>query len=396
MKKQLLLITLVLTTSFVFSQQIQIPGKYLPIYPGSYWTYINQLGDTVTSRVDSLYIRDSTDCNGGYCSRRGLVPVWGGSRMWKYGSSKTDLYGKRLLYDQLREASVGTEWLATTVTHYDTSLPYRKVTAVDTSLTVRGVQFDSVIVIHEYYTGFLSGYWKADYYYAKKIGLIMSNYKVYDWNTNTYETGSRELISYSINQPTVISKTICNSYTFNNHTYTTSGVYAEALPNAQGIDSTIILNLTINKVNTFVINTSPTLTADSANSTYQWIDCNNGNTAINGETNQSYTATINGDYAVIVSAANGCVDTSGCIAVRGIGFNELLTANKIAIYPNPVLNDLNIESPGVPQVEIYNLQGILLLSENSNHISVKDLPKGLYFIKISAKNDFLKGKFIKE
>src|SRR5690554_4922439 len=35
--------------------------------------------------------------------------------------------------------------------------------------------------------------------------------------------------------------------------------------------------------------------------TYQWIDCNNGNAIITGETGQSYTATENGDYAVIVT-----------------------------------------------------------------------------------------------
>jgi len=39
----------------------------------------------------------------------------------------------------------------------------------------------------------------------------------------------------------------CDSYTLNNHTYDTTGVYLQTIPNASGCDSIITLNLTINK-----------------------------------------------------------------------------------------------------------------------------------------------------
>jgi len=78
--------------------------------------------------------------------------------------------------------------------------------------------------------------------------------------------------------------------------------------------------------------TGTTISADGAGLTYQWIDCASGQ-AIPGETNQTYTATITGNYAVQVD--NGtCIDTSACILVDFTGIDEL-NNNLIKIYPNP-------------------------------------------------------------
>lgn len=53
-----------------------------------------------------------------------------------------------------------------------------------------------------------------------------------------------------------------------------------------------------------------TLTSNQSNANYQWIDCSN-NSIIDGATFQSYTATVNGSYACIIT--NGCaLDTSSC------------------------------------------------------------------------------------
>jgi len=51
------------------------------------------------------------------------------------------------------------------------------------------------------------------------------------------------------------------------------------------------------------------------------VDCNS-NTLIPGEIGQVYTATADGDYVVIVTE-NGCVDTSSCINIGGVGINNL-------------------------------------------------------------------------
>ncbi len=72
-----------------------------------------------------------------------------------------------------------------------------------------------------------------------------------------------------------------------------------------------------------VTQTDVTLTADQNNATYQWIDCDNNNAPISGETNQSYTPTVTGNYAVEVTV-NGCTSVSECILVDFTGVDELL------------------------------------------------------------------------
>jgi hypothetical protein len=88
--------------------------------------------------------------------------------------------------------------------------------------------------------------------------------------------------------------------------------------------------------------TNITITANATGVTYQWINCNNANAAIAGETNQSFTATANGNYAVVVT--NGaCSDTSACVAINSVGVLENNFGEDIAIFPNPTDGDLNID-----------------------------------------------------
>lgn len=72
-----------------------------------------------------------------------------------------------------------------------------------------------------------------------------------------------------------------------------------------------------------VTQTGVTLTADQNNATYQWIDCDNNNSPISGETNQSYTPTVTGNYAVEITL-NGCNSVSECVLVDFTGVDELL------------------------------------------------------------------------
>lgn len=66
--------------------------------------------------------------------------------------------------------------------------------------------------------------------------------------------------------------------------------------------------------NTFLLTTTvngDTITADQDSASYQWIDCNYFNQSIPGATDQSYTPTVTGSYAVIITK-NGCSYTSLC------------------------------------------------------------------------------------
>lgn len=102
----------------------------------------------------------------------------------------------------------------------------------------------------------------------------------------------------------------------------------------QGCDSTVVLDLTVTTVDVSVTDASPVLTANATDATYQWLDCLNGNTLIDDETGASFTALVNGEYAVAVEQ-NGCVDTSACYAVLNTAVPTLIQGtNAITVHCN--------------------------------------------------------------
>ncbi len=199
-------------------------------------------------------------------------------------------------------------------------------------------------------------------------------------------------LNLTINQPTnsLVSATQCGSYTWavNNQTYTSSGSYTHIIPNANNCDSIITLNLTINNVDNTTSVSGITLTANQAGANYQWVDCNNGNTPISGATAQSFTPTVNGNYAVEVTI-NGCTETSSCIAVNSVGIKSL-EQNGWSVYPNPTNGMFAITSVEVlnnATVEIYSALGQLIYSSvhsgNNVVIDLEEQPTGIYVLKVN-------------
>jgi hypothetical protein len=125
-----------------------------------------------------------------------------------------------------------------------------------------------------------------------------------------------------------INEAYCNSYESPSMKYlwTQSGFYYDTIPNVAGCDSFITFNLTIDTVNSGVQQNGATLTADASGALYQWIDCK-GNTILQGETNRTFTATSNGDFAVIIEE-NGCIETSDCFNVNSFCANSAATVNR--------------------------------------------------------------------
>ena len=134
----------------------------------------------------------------------------------------------------------------------------------------------------------------------------------------------------------------CGSFTWYGTTYTNSDTPTYNLTNAGGCDSVVTLHLTVNSVNTSVTQTGVTLTADASGAAYQWMDCANGFALFANDTNQSFTATSNGSYAVEITE-NGCVDTSSCYAITTLGLNERSFQNNLIIYPNPTTGNFSID-----------------------------------------------------
>ena len=166
----------------------------------------------------------------------------------------------------------------------------------------------------------------------------------------------------------------CGSYTWiDGVTYTSDNSSATfTLMNAAGCDSVVSLFLTINNVNVSVTQAGTMLTADETGAAYQWIDCET-TMAISGETNQSYTATANGSYAVIVTK-DGCTDTSACVAVSNVGIIENDFGGGLILYPNPTNGNFSVDLG-----EIYHQVTIRITDLNGKLIQSKSYQDGQLF-----------------
>ncbi|HPI55464.1 MAG TPA: T9SS type A sorting domain-containing protein, partial [Chitinophagaceae bacterium] len=219
----------------------------------------------------------------------------------------------------------------------------------------------------------------------------------YDTLVNANGCDSLLTLNLTINQNGfTINDSACISYSFNGLIISSSGTYFDTLVNVNGCDSLITLNLTINQVDTSVTQSGASLTANASGATYQWLTCNPFQEII-GETSQNFIASNNGDYAVVVSQ-NGCTDTSSCYVVIGIGYNNFDLSNNIKIFPNPFNQVLQIEAEHVLQnaeIKLLNTLGQSIatfshISDKTYTIDLSALAPGSYFIQIKdAKHNFV-------
>jgi len=138
-----------------------------------------------------------------------------------------------------------------------------------------------------------------------------------------------------------------------------------------------------------------TLEVSEANASYQWVDCDDNNAPIAGETNQSFTATTSGNYACIIETTD-CQKTTICENIQLSSIKE--KASIIDVYPNPVSDNLYlVTDKRVNSIQVFSAQGRLVseLIGNTAEISVKDLPVGIYTLRVEYNNSFGYAKFIK-
>jgi hypothetical protein len=187
----------------------------------------------------------------------------------------------------------------------------------------------------------------------------------------------------------------CNSFTWiDGNTYTSNNNTATyMLTNSSGCDSLVTLDLTINTLNNVIINNSPTLSSNTAGAIYQWLDCDNNYAQVNGATNQSFTATSNGNYALALTY-NNCTDTSACEPINNVSILENSFKKAPKIFPNPTSGKLTIELDDIYDkinLTLRTIEGKIISSNNvtfNNTITleIKEKP-GIYIIEISNNED---------
>jgi len=141
-----------------------------------------------------------------------------------------------------------------------------------------------------------------------------------------------------------------------------------------------------------------TITVVETGLNYQWIDCADSS-AIAGETGESFTAIVAGDYAVIITDGN-CVDTSACVFVDVLSLEEN-EFKGVSVYPNPITDVLNIsnENGKLVSMEMIDAKGSLIVAariETSSFIvNTGELVSGVYVLVLRTANDVKTFKVVK-
>ncbi len=169
-------------------------------------------------------------------------------------------------------------------------------------------------------------------------------------------------------------------------TYSVDGTYIDTLANAAGCDSIVTTNLTITPVNNTVIDLSPLLVAQSTTGTFQWVDCDNGNAIIPGETGQSFTPTATGNYAVQVTE-NGCTLQSTCYTIISTAGQSEMNSENIVVYPNPTKGWFTLESNQIgSDFLLTTIDGKIIMKgaiENKNQkIDLSEEVDGVYMLQV--------------
>lgn len=145
-----------------------------------------------------------------------------------------------------------------------------------------------------------------------------------------------------------------------------------------------------------------TLTAVSTQGSYRWVNCDSNYTGNAADTNQNYTPSISGNYALIISNGS-CIDTSSCYNITITSILERELSKPLQIAPNPATNNLslvNFRATDIQQLRVYNLSGQVVLDEaglfSTTKVDVSQLVDGVYFIEVLTNNERYLSKFVKQ
>jgi hypothetical protein len=195
------------------------------------------------------------------------------------------------------------------------------------------------------------------------------------------------LLKMNISRDTLTATGCQGSFSFNDKTYTASGIYFDTLTSSLGCDSIATLNLTIIPNPQLTLDNG-TLTASDADS-YQWLSCD-ANMTVPGASEQTYTPVISGSYAVITTTG-GCTDTSECLQVEVTCVDELSPGNKVLLYPIPTHGMVQIQAEQSLQgmdIRLMNAVGQTMalypnVSGKTYSFDMSVYASGMYYVEIS-------------
>lgn len=185
------------------------------------------------------------------------------------------------------------------------------------------------------------------------------------------------------------------------HIYTSPGTYTVILTatNAGGTTSESKIDyIVVSTIDNSATQLDNVLTATATGVTYQWVDCNASYDPIAGETNQTFTATTNGSYAVIVSDGI-CTAMSNCFNVTTIAIDRENTHAEANIYPNPATNYIYVEMGDKTEakLKIYDILGSEVMAQkitSNNVIDISNIPEGMYIFRLFTETKIIDKKIM--
>lgn len=195
----------------------------------------------------------------------------------------------------------------------------------------------------------------------------------------------------------------CGSYTSPSGSYVwnTTGEYIDVISNAGGCDSTVTVHLTIQEIEAVILQDDETLMASYDNAEYKWIDCGNNFEYIANATDQFFTPSVSGTYAVQVTV-NGCSEISECVEYMVASTGEPIILDKWHVYPNPNNGTFTIPKTAIREayeIRIVDAYGKLIQRQraisNSNIEVQFDAPAGIYHVQLLDKNNVRSTQIVK-
>ncbi|HRZ43247.1 MAG TPA: DNRLRE domain-containing protein [Bacteroidales bacterium] len=237
--------------------------------------------------------------------------------------------------------------------------------------------------------------------YQKTTGLY------FDTLTSVASIDSIIVTSLWVNSPVHVSKTITichgDSVLIAGAYRKSPGIFTQTFSTVAGCDSIEHIQLSVTVVDTSIVLSGITLTANQTGATYQWINCEVGFSIIPGAVFQSYTPSINGSYAVFITY-NGCTGISPCIYVSGISAPEYAKETGFDMVPNPAGDRVTLrwkEPVAEGRIRLYNPAGQLVIDSKLKDISEKTLDitpftAGIYTLLLESKEFTVARKLVIE
>ncbi len=227
----------------------------------------------------------------------------------------------------------------------------------------------------------------------------------YDNNTGCDSSITYDIVINKSNGSELV-QSACDSFIFSDTVYTVSGIYTQIFTNTTGCDSIVTRDIDINSSPVANVSQSETTLSAGNADTYQWLDCDNDFTPIQGAIGQTFSPEATGNYAVVVTSKNGCSDTSDCITVEmpnAIGERKK-DDYVVRLYPNPTGGKITITTAHVIQggtIRLINMVGQVLgeqkdISGTMFTVDMIQFASGIYFTEILTGDKKIKLKVIKQ